>query len=101
MANYKVEIPNNRVLRMKKHMLYLEYGDNWNGFETKKYALAEDCFEYLFDINEKFEWAGKTSISDGPNFRVFVECKNSTGSRTDCVELVPVKEGRLFYGLRV
>ncbi len=91
MATYKVEVPKHSTKRMNKNKLIVIWGDNWNGFKRKEYNLSGCEKDFIFELDDKFEFEGTTSKIDGPIFYVEVEYSNSTGSRKDSEFLIPVK----------
>ena len=91
-VKYSVLIPRPTAKRMQgTGTVHVQCSDGWEGGSTDSYPLNPDQTELTFFLPERFVWINENTCSDGSTFDVYVEYKNSTGSRKERLTLVPQK----------
>jgi hypothetical protein len=95
---YSVVVPAPSAKRMRgSGKLIVTYNEGWDGIRDITYGPKETTVMEIegadaeFEVPDKYEWIGSTSILDGFSFTVKVEYSNKTGSRKEEHVLVPKK----------
>ncbi len=89
MTTYSVLVPKPKARRMESDVkLIITLHRGWEG-DSREEVVLQDFGEYKFEVPDRYEWLGTTSVSDGDSFDVKVEFKNSTGSRKEVYYLCP------------
>jgi len=85
---YIVEIPQPSAKRLKHVKLTIELSDGWVAYKPRVYDLTNQT-SFEFEVDDDFDYLRETSVIDGPNFDVYVEFSNDSGSRKEKIHLTP------------
>lgn len=89
---WRVQIPRPSAKRMAgTGKLFIQVSDGWCAHRPEQLFFAADHTAVEFEVGDDYEWFGARTMMDGPNFSVWLEYNNSTGSRHEKVTLVPEK----------
>ena len=89
---YNVSIPKPSAKRMSANKkIVLTLSDGWIGDIKKEFLLNENDSYFNFEVDEDRQPIRSSTCMDGPCFKVEIVYTNSNKTRTEVIELIPMK----------